>query len=70
MTVEINQRWVGGIAQEIQAQELIIRKERELEAARKKLVILRQARYKEDDDSSWEDPLYTPLISLHPLIIL
>ena len=52
VTVVINQRWVGGIAQEIHAQELILRKERELEVARKKLTQIRPARYKEDDDSS------------------
>lgn len=52
MTVIINQKWVGGIAQEIQAQEAIIRKERELEVARKKLMQIRQARYKDDEDSS------------------
>ena len=52
VTVIINQKWVGGIAQEIQAQEAIIRKERELEVARKKLMQIRQARYKDDEDSS------------------
>lgn len=58
VTVIINQKWVGGIAQEIQAQEAIIRKERELEVARKKLMQIRQARYKDDEDSSWSQCIH------------
>lgn len=52
----INKRMVGGIAQEIMAQEEILRKEKELDSARKKLAEIRKARYKdkgpEDGDSS------------------
>ncbi|XP_077996572.1 talin-1-like isoform X2 [Glandiceps talaboti] len=51
--VELNQRMVGSIAQEIQAQEIILMKEKELETARKQLAIIRQAKYKNrpQDDS-------------------
>ncbi|XP_064596457.1 talin-1-like [Liolophura sinensis] len=51
----INKRMVGGIAQEIMAQEEILKKERELESARRKLADIRKARYKdkpEEFDSS------------------
>ncbi|CAI9742944.1 talin-1-like isoform X1 [Octopus vulgaris] len=52
----INKRMVGGIAQEIMAQEEILRKEKELDSARKRLAEIRKARYKdkppEDYDSS------------------
>ncbi|GAB1607177.1 talin-1-like isoform X1 [Argonauta hians] len=52
----INKRKVGGIAQEIMAQEEILRKEKELDSARKRLAEIRKARYKdkppEDYDSS------------------
>ncbi|KAH7944929.1 hypothetical protein HPB49_002151 [Dermacentor silvarum] len=41
----INQRMVGGIAQEIGAREEILRKERELEEARERLAQLRRAKY-------------------------
>ncbi|UYV64796.1 TLN1 [Cordylochernes scorpioides] len=41
----INKRMVGGIAQEIIAREEILRKERELEEAREKLLALRRAKY-------------------------
>ncbi|KAL5020155.1 hypothetical protein ScPMuIL_003047 [Solemya velum] len=51
----INKRMVGGIAQEIKAQEEILRKEKELTDARVRLAEIRKARYKEkspDNDSS------------------
>lgn len=52
----INKRMVGGIAQELQAQEEILRKEKELEKARLNLAKIRKGRYKEKpedcDDSS------------------
>ncbi|RUS77312.1 hypothetical protein EGW08_014939, partial [Elysia chlorotica] len=50
----VNKRMVGGIAQEIQAQAEILRKEKELIDARNKLMQIRRDRYKppEDDDSS------------------
>ncbi|GFR75659.1 talin-1 [Elysia marginata] len=52
----VNKRMVGGIAQEIQAQAEILRKEKELTDARNKLMQIRRDRYKdrppEDDDSS------------------
>ncbi|XP_064644928.1 talin-1-like isoform X16 [Lineus longissimus] len=41
----VNKRMVGGMAQIISAQEEILRKEKELEMARKKLVTIRQGRY-------------------------
>uniref|UniRef100_A0A2C9KA87 I/LWEQ domain-containing protein n=1 Tax=Biomphalaria glabrata TaxID=6526 RepID=A0A2C9KA87_BIOGL len=54
-SLTVNKRMVGGIAQEIQAQEEILRKEKELIDARKRLMKIRQDRYKdrppEDDDS-------------------
>ncbi|CAG5121597.1 unnamed protein product, partial [Candidula unifasciata] len=54
-SLTVDRRMVGGIAQELQAQEEILRKEKELNDARKKLMRLRQERYKgrppEDDDS-------------------
>ena len=49
-TVIINQRFVGGIAQELEAQEEILRIEKELEAARSKLGKIRQAKYRPEDD--------------------
>ncbi|XP_059140472.1 talin-2-like isoform X4 [Physella acuta] len=53
-SLTVNKRMVGGIAQEIQAQEEILRKEKELIDARKRLMKIRQDRYKdrppEDDD--------------------
>nr|XP_005168939.1 talin-2 isoform X2 [Danio rerio] len=55
--VVVKTRFVGGIAQIIAAQEEMLRKERELEEARKKLAQIRQQQYKflpselrEDDD--------------------
>uniref|UniRef100_H2ZQQ3 I/LWEQ domain-containing protein n=1 Tax=Ciona savignyi TaxID=51511 RepID=H2ZQQ3_CIOSA len=44
--VVINSRLVGGIAQEMMAQEEILRKERELQSARQKLAQIRRMRYK------------------------
>ncbi|XP_077202774.1 talin-1 isoform X2 [Paroedura picta] len=45
-TVVVNDKMVGGIAQIIAAQEEMLRKERELEEARKKLAMIRQQQYK------------------------
>lgn len=49
-TVIINQRFVGGIAQELEAQEHVLRIEKELELARMKLGKIRQARYVPEDE--------------------
>ena len=49
-TVIINQRFVGGIAQELEAQEKILLIEKELAAARNKLSKIRQAKYRAEDD--------------------
>ena len=49
-TVIINQRFVGGIAQELEAQEQILKIEKELEMARSKLGKIRQAKYRPEDD--------------------
>ncbi|XP_076808289.1 talin-2-like isoform X3 [Clavelina lepadiformis] len=49
--VVINARLVGGIAQEMMAQEEILRKERELQSARQKLAQIRRMRYKDDSES-------------------
>lgn len=49
-TVIINQRFVGGIAQELEAQEKILRIEKELAAARNKLSQIRQAKYRAEED--------------------
>lgn len=43
--VKVDQRFVGRIAQELSIQEEVLRKERELEEARKKLAALRVAKY-------------------------
>lgn len=43
--IELNQQKVGSIAQEIAMQELIFKKEKELENARKQLVRMRQQKY-------------------------
>lgn len=45
-TVVVKEKMVGGIAQIIAAQEEMLRKERELEEARKKLAQIRQQQYK------------------------
>ncbi|KAM7025860.1 talin-1 [Acridotheres tristis] len=45
-TVVVKEKMVGGIAQIIAAQEEMLRKERELEEARKKLAMIRQQQYK------------------------
>ena len=47
----INSRLVGGIAQEMMAQEEILRKEKELQDARNKLARIRRMRHKDDTDS-------------------
>jgi len=46
--VTLSTRLTGGIRQEIEAQEEILRKERELEEARKRLAHIRKARYRDD----------------------
>merc|ERR1719422_1151509 len=46
-SLTIDKRKVGGIAQELQAQEEILRKEKELEAARNRLMNIRKERYKD-----------------------
>ncbi|XP_060847316.1 talin-1-like isoform X2 [Rhopalosiphum padi] len=49
----LSKRMVGGIAQEINARSEVLRIERELEEARQRLVVIRQAKYKaKGDDSS------------------
>ncbi|XP_063152009.1 talin-1 isoform X2 [Candoia aspera] len=45
-TVVVKERMVGGIAQIIAAQEEMLRKERELEEARRRLAMIRQQQYK------------------------
>ncbi|KAK3096284.1 hypothetical protein FSP39_025308 [Pinctada imbricata] len=53
--VVLNKRPVGSIAQELMAQEEILRKEKELQRAREQLARIRKAKYKEkpeDNDSS------------------
>ena len=47
--VTLSTRLTGGIRQEIEAQEEILRKERELEEARKKLQQIRKVRYRDDE---------------------
>lgn len=42
----LNERMVGGMAQEIDARSDVLRIERELEEARKRLVVIRQAKNK------------------------
>ncbi|XP_037077227.1 LOW QUALITY PROTEIN: talin-2-like [Pollicipes pollicipes] len=50
----LNKRLVGGLAQELDAQSDVLRKERELEDARLKLAALRRAKYGEGGDSEGE----------------
>lgn len=45
----LNERIVGGMAQEIDARSDVLRIERELEEARKRLVVIRQAKNKSVD---------------------
>ncbi|XP_013386332.1 talin-1 isoform X1 [Lingula anatina] len=56
-SLTINKRMVGGMAQIIMAQEEIIRKEKELEAARSRLAMIRKEKYKdnppEETDAVW-----------------
>ncbi|XP_048581539.1 talin-like isoform X2 [Nematostella vectensis] len=49
-TIIINTRFVGGIAQELEAQEHVLKIEKELEAARVKLSKIRQAKYRPEDE--------------------
>ncbi|KAL8568329.1 hypothetical protein ACOMHN_040902 [Nucella lapillus] len=55
-SLTVNKRMVGGIAQEIMAQEEILRKEKELQDARRRLEKIRKEKYKdrplEDSDSA------------------
>ena len=46
--VTLSTRLTGGIRQEIEAQEEILRKERELEDARRRLAHIRKARYRDE----------------------
>lgn len=45
----LNERMVGGMAQEIDARSDVLRIERELDEARKRLVVIRQAKNKSVD---------------------
>lgn len=45
----LNERLVGGMAQEIDARSDVLRIERELDEARKRLVVIRQAKNKAVD---------------------
>lgn len=45
----LNERMVGGMAQEIDARSDVLRIERELEEARQRLVVIRQAKNKSVD---------------------
>lgn len=45
----LNERMVGGMAQEIDARSDVLRIERELEEARKRLVVIRQAKNRSID---------------------
>lgn len=53
-TLTINKRMVGGIAQEIMAQEEILRKEKELQDARRKLEKIRKEKYKDRPPEEYE----------------
>ncbi|VVC41903.1 FERM conserved site,Vinculin/alpha-catenin,PH domain-like,IRS-type PTB domain,Talin, central,Ubiquitin- [Cinara cedri] len=48
----LSKRMVGGIAQEINARSEVLRIERELEEARQRLVVIRQAKYKAKEDGT------------------
>ncbi|XP_050529249.1 talin-1-like isoform X2 [Daktulosphaira vitifoliae] len=48
----LSKRMVGGIAQEINARSEVLRIERELEEARQRLVVIRQAKYKSKGDGT------------------
>ncbi len=56
--VEISAKMVGNIAIEIEAQEAILKKEKELQDARRKLEMIRKAKYGNkgpgDEDSDWD----------------
>jgi len=54
-TLIISQRMVSGIAQVMDAQEQVLRKERELVEARGKLSALRKAKYKDHPAGSHEN---------------
>lgn len=45
VSVEIGKKMVGNIAVEIEAQEMILKKEKELQEARRKLEMIRKAKY-------------------------
>lgn len=47
----LNEKIVGGMAQEIDARSDVLRIERELDEARKRLVVIRQAKNKSVDSS-------------------
>ena len=48
--IKINKKITGSLAQEIQAQADILKKEKELEEARRKLAQIRRYRYREEED--------------------
>ena len=48
LTVNVSSRFTAGMKQEIEAQEAILRKERELLEARKKLAAIRKERYRDE----------------------
>ncbi|EDV28944.1 uncharacterized protein TRIADDRAFT_19795, partial [Trichoplax adhaerens] len=49
--VIVNKKLVGSLAQEIEAQEAILKKERELEEAKKRLAAIRKAKYHHDSQN-------------------
>lgn len=49
--IVLNEKMVGGMAQEIDARSDVLRIERELEEARKRLVVIRQAKNRSVDIS-------------------
>ncbi|PVD36353.1 hypothetical protein C0Q70_03333 [Pomacea canaliculata] len=53
-SLTINRRMVGGIAQEIMAQEEILRKEKELQDARRRLEKIRKEKYKDRPPEEWD----------------
>lgn len=57
VSVEIGKKMVGNIAVEIEAQEMILKKEKELQEARRKLEMIRKAKYanKPLEDSDWSE---------------
>jgi len=52
MGIELNESDVGGVVQQINARAEVLRMERELEVARKKLTVVNQKRYQTDSEQS------------------